>query len=115
MNNLLFVLIVLAIAAALFSPVILGVGGFGPRQEITTQVISKHVDVGHHHSHYMVTTNAGTFEVDNGLMLGMWNSDEVYGRLQEGKTYELTVAGREYVNFFMQHYRFITAGKQVTK
>lgn len=91
----------------------LGVNGFGPVRSVTATVVSKHVDVGKETgSSYMVTTDRGTYEVQNGVILGMWNADTTYGRLQIGKTYNLTVKGNEVVTFYMQQYPYVLKAEE---
>jgi outer membrane phospholipase A len=74
-------------------------------------VISKHVDIqkssDSSSSHYMVATNMGIFEVDNGIMLDVWNSDEIYGALEVGKTYTITTKGERVVGMFFQSYPYV--------
>ncbi len=91
---------------------ILGVGGCGPTNVVVNATIeSKHVDSGEVSS-YMITTNKGTFEVDNGIFLGVWNADEIYGSMNVGKKYTITTKGNKYVNFFMQEYPYIVKASQ---
>lgn len=88
-----------------------GIGGMGPTNNVTATVISKHVDTegvsGDVSSSYMVVTDNGTFEVDNGLLLELWNADELYGVIQIGKTYTFTTKGNRYTNMFIQVYPYI--------
>ena len=70
----------------IFSDMIIGVNGFGPTKSFQATVLSKHIGYsknsnGNSKSHYMVTTTSGTFEVDNGWLLGVYNADEIYGSL----------------------------------
>jgi hypothetical protein len=91
-------------------------GGFGPVDTVeNATVITKHVDAGKEASSYMVTTDKGTFEVDNGWLLGVWNSDEIYGQLEVGKTYNLTIEGEKTVWWFLQYYPYITKATPVAK
>lgn len=85
-----------------------GTGGFGPvkRQEVTIQRL--YVDsAGKSGSHYMVGTDKGVFEVANGVFLGIWNSDELYSSLKEGKRFRLTTKGNRNVGFWMQEYPYV--------
>lgn len=96
-----------------FSSVILGIDGYGPYKNISDiTIISKHIDSGKK-SHYMVTTNQGTFEVGNGYFLGVWNSDEIYGNLKENKNYDIRIKGNKIINFFFQEYPYIIEAKEV--
>jgi hypothetical protein len=94
-----------------------GTGGFGPIRTETVTVESKHVDLSgggdKHVSHYMVTTDRGTYEVANGWLLSTWNGDEIYGHLRDGRRYELTTKGNRVVGFFFQQYPYITAAREI--
>lgn len=92
-----------------------GRGGYGPERVTTATVKSKHVDARDKGSSYMLTTDKGTFEVDNGILLGLWNADELYGNIEVGKTYEFTTSGRESANMFWQQYPYITKAVEVKK
>lgn len=88
-----------------------GVGWWGPRRDLDVRVVSKHVDVsnGGKSSHYMVITDGGCFEVDNGLLLWVWNADELYGRFVPGGRYRVRVAGNQFVNFLCQYYPYVVS------
>ena len=78
-----------------------GIGGFGPQKELTVKVQRLYVDSGKSSSHYMVYTDQGVFEVKNFLIpLQLFNSDEIYGQLETGKAYSVTVKGNKVVNWF---------------
>lgn len=121
--ELMIVIVIVGILAAIvIGPIggcAMGVGGFGPENMVTCKVISKHVDVqkssDSSSSHFMVGTDKGTFEVDNGLFLRVWNADEIYGRLEIGKTYTLKTKGAKVVNMFIQEYPYIVAILNVEK
>lgn len=88
-------------------PMYLGIYGFGPTNVITTRVTRMYVDVSKEGSHYMVGTENGVFEVSNGIILGMWNADQIYARLKEGKSYTFTTKGECVANFFLQQYPYV--------
>ena len=94
-----------------------GRGGYGSTSFVTATVKTKHVDSGGKNadSSYMVTTDKGTFEVDNGILLGIWNSDEIYGYLEVGHTYQFWIRGSESKNMFWQQYPYITRATKVQK
>lgn len=78
--------------------------------EIEAIVQNKHVDISGGESsstHYMVTTDKGTFEIDNGWIMGIWNADELYGQLEQGKAYKLTVRGDTTTAWWTQTYPYI--------
>lgn len=92
--------------------IIYGVGGFGPQRTVIATVNTKHVDSGEN-SHYMITTDAGVFEVDNGFMLGVWNSDEIYGSIQDRKKYKFTTKGNKVIGMFFQEYPYIIKCEEI--
>jgi len=89
----------------------LGVGGFGPTETQVVTVSKTYIDVSGSgkdaSSHYIVATDKGSFEVDNGVLLGIWNADDIYGKIVTGKTYKITTMGKRYQNFFMQEFPYI--------
>ena len=94
----------------------MGVGGWGPQQTWDILVTGKHVDYSgsgdEKKSHYMVGTDQGAFEVDNGWLLGIWNADDLYGKMQENHRYHITTKGNRHANFFMQEYPYIIKVEQ---
>lgn len=90
----------------------LGVYPFGERKQQTVTVNRLYVDVSGSKestsSHYMVGTDQGIFEVDNSIWLGIWNADEIYSKLEVGKTYQIETKGRKLLNFLFQSYPGIT-------
>lgn len=117
MKALIVLVIILFIASFAIGP-ILGIGGFGPVDTVQATVARCYVDVSgsgdNRASHYMVGTDKGIFEVDNGVFLRLWNADELYGSLVAGKTYVFTTKGRKVVNFFFQEYPYIIAAREVS-
>ena len=62
----------------------------------------------------MLTTDKGTFKVNNGLLIWTWNEDEIYGQIEVGKTYEFTTKGNRVVFLcILQYYPYITNVKLV--
>ena len=88
-----------------------GCGSFGPAktQDVTVQRL--YVDSGSNESgsHYMVGTDKGVFEVENGWLLGLWNADELYSKMKDGHRYRITTKGNKVVGFFFQEYPYVTA------
>lgn len=90
-----------------------GSWGFGESQRtLDVTVLSKHVDISgsgdSRASHYMVTTDHGTFEINNGWIMGVWNADELYGQLESNKKYRITVQGSTTTAFWTQTYPYVT-------
>ena len=86
----------------------MGAHGFGPHGMVTNAVVmSKHVDRGREESHYMVTTDKGTFECDNGFLVGTWNADEIYGSMEIGKAYDIRTKGNKVVGMMFQSYPYV--------
>ncbi len=117
-DALIWITIIGAIAG-MFIPLFIGlssgVGGFGPIRSVDATVQSLYVDRGSSSSHYMVGTDAGVFEVDNGILLGVWNSDEIYSKLVSGHRYRFTTEGNRSVGFWLQEYPYITKAEEITK
>lgn len=91
-----------------------GSWGMGANARVVECVVtSKHVDISgsgdYQASHYMVTTDQGVFEIDNGIIMGIWNADELYGRLEVGKRYRIVVQGDTTTAFWTQTYPFVQA------
>lgn len=86
----------------------LGVGGWGPKVDRDVTILHTYVDHGEEDSHYMVGTDAGSFEVANGIMLGVWNADDIFGSIKEGHRYRITTSGNRYANIVLQEYPYIT-------
>lgn len=90
--------------------------GFGSEGKVCAKILSKHVDprsgAG---SSYMVTTDKGTFEIENGFILGVWNADDLYGGLEVGESYALDVRGDEVLNFALQQYPFVVGWEKALK
>ena len=112
---LLVLLIVILVGTCLVRCSI-GTGGWGPYGSVSAATItSKHVDAGKEESNYMVNTDKGTFEVDNGLLLSLWNADDVYGSMVVGKTYNLRTKGNRVVGMFFQSYPYIISATEVAQ
>jgi hypothetical protein len=91
--------------------VFIGAGGWGPTISREVTVTRTYVDYSgsgdNKESHYMVATDEGVFEVGNGILLGLWNADELYGKIQGGKRYRLTTKGNRVVGMFWQEFPYI--------
>lgn len=90
----------------------LGVNGYGPEKTYDVTIVSKHIDAQKDSSSYMVNGDTQTFEVDNGILLGVWNADVVYGQIIVGERYCITAKGNRVTNFWMQQYPYILEVKQ---
>lgn len=115
----LIALVATTIFLAAAQPIYLGIGGWGPTTTTAEATVTgKHIDIsggkGSKQSHYMVNTDKGTFEVDNGIMLGIWNADEIYGKLEINKVYNITAQGNKVVGWFYQEYPYITRVEKTT-
>jgi hypothetical protein len=110
------VTIILAMGGYMLSGPIMGTHGFGPTNTVTVTVVKTYVDTStgeNGDSHYMVATNKGVFECNNGWWLGVWNCDEIFGQLAQGKTYTIKTKGNKVVNFFMQEYPYILSVQEI--
>ena len=113
-HALIIVLVIVSIIGSIAYYVSLGIGSMGPtRNWNAVQVMSKHTDITDNGdkrtTHYMVTTDAGTFEVQNGIFLGVWNADELFGMMSENGHYDITTKGNRVVGMFFQEYPYITS------
>lgn len=99
-------------AVALVGSVILfdysmGVNGFGPEHVNQVTINRLYVDGGKA-SHYMVGTDKGVYEISNFLIpIQLFNCDELYSKLEVGKTYTVKVKGNKVTNWFTQQYPYI--------
>ena len=81
---------------------------FGPQSTETIKIERLYIDVSGKSSDYMIGTDKGVFEMDNSFILGIYNIDELYAKLEVGKTYEAKVKGKKLLNFLFQAYPHIT-------
>ena len=104
------VVVVLVVLGIGFS---LGIGAWGPTQVHDVAVTRTYVDFSgsgdSKASHYMVGTDKGVFEVDNGLFIWTWNADELYAKIQVGKQYRITTRGKKVVGMFFQEYPYVVS------
>lgn len=111
--------IVLVVAAAIIFGLThnfwLGLNGWGPVRTVDTVVTKTYIDHGEQNqSHYMVGTESGVFEVDNGWNLGVSNADEIYAKMKEGHKYHLTTKGNKLVWYFgIQNYPYIIKVEEI--
>ena len=90
-----------------------GLYPFGPKSSETITVQRLYVDSGYKSSHYMVGTDKGVFEMDDSLILGIYNIDELYSELETGKTYEVELKGNKMVTWYCTDYPHIISFKEV--
>ena len=84
-----------------------GVNGFGPEYVNQVTINRLYVDGGKA-SHYMVGTDKGVYEIKNFLYpIQIFNCDELYSKLEVGKTYLVKIKGNKVTNWFMQQYPYI--------
>lgn len=98
---------------------VVGIGVFGPTREYDVTIERTYVDFSgsgdSKSSHYMVSTDKGIFEVNNSLLMWIWNADEIYGSLKTGSRYHITTEGKKVLNFLFQEYPYITKVKPLVK
>ena len=102
---------VMAIVIMLGSVVLInysyGVEGFGPEDIKRVTINRLYVDSGKA-SHYMVGTDKGVYEISNHLIpIQLFNCDELYSKLEVGKTYTVKLKGNKVTNWYMQQYPYI--------
>ncbi len=109
--------IIITTALALAGSVVLinysyGVRGFGPEDINQVKINRLYVDGGSS-SHYMVGTDKGVYEISNHLIpIQLFNCDELYSKLEVGKTYTVKLKGNKVTNWFMQQYPYIIEIKE---
>lgn len=104
-------LFILVIAVVLSYP-LMGGGSFGPTRTLEVTVTNLYVNHFSDESNYMVGTDKGTMEIDNGILLHMWNADQLYGSLKVGARYKIITKGNTIQNFFLQEYPYIVSVKE---
>ena len=82
--------IILGACAVLSLPVYCA---YGTQAEVTFTVTGKERVHSGQSGRYLVFTDAGTFEVTDSIFHGRFDSSDLYGRMQEGKTYRAKVYG----------------------
>lgn len=108
-----FITAIVLVIAFIALPIIQGTYVWGPTRTHEVVINTLYVDRGSESSHYMVGTDKGTFEIDNGLLIGMWNADELYSKLSVGKRYRIVAEGNKFVGMFWQYYPYVTDVKQL--
>jgi len=100
-----FVLILVATMLFGFN-ILVGIYPFGPTKQVTATISRTYVDTlpDGGGSAYMVATDVGVYEVEDSFITGIYNSDEIFSKLVQGKTYTLTVKGRRMANILCQEY-----------
>lgn len=89
-----------------------GLYPFGPKASETVTIERLYVDGGKY-THYMVGTDKGVFEMDDSIWLGIYNVDELYARLQTGKTYQVELKGNKLLTWYCSEYPHITSYKEI--
>jgi len=104
------VIILLFVGVASCNP-ILGIGGWGPKNTHVATVNNMYVDISgagdSRKSHYMIGTDKGVFEVQNSLIMWLWNADEIYSKVKNGQTYTFTTKGNKVVCWLFQEYPYV--------
>ena len=92
----------------------LGGHGWGPYHEVDATITRAYVDTGDKHSHYMVGTDNGVFEVQNGFLLGVYNADEIYSKFRENHKYHIKTKGNKIVWWFgIQEYPYVVKADEL--
>lgn len=105
------------IAAIGFAGVVIGIGifasGYLQESNVTFTVKDKErvVDRDGEGSRYLIWSEDETFENVDSLIKGKFNSSDLYGRLEEGKTYDCKVYG--WRNGFFSWYRNLIGCNEV--
>ena len=82
------------------------------KREVVATVSEKEVKNYGQHGKYLIFTkrdeDVDVYEVEDNLFQGRWNSSDLYGKLEEGKTYKFTVIGIRN-NFFSMYPNILNA------
>lgn len=62
-------------------------------EQVTITVTDKDVKRYKDSDKYLIYTESGTFEITDSVAYWRWDSSDLYGRIEEGKTYTATVYG----------------------
>lgn len=86
------------IAVLLIGGVMMAVTGHTRREVVETTVNDKErvcesSTDGSRECYYLVFTDAGTYRVTDDLLLGRFNSSDLYGRIKRGKRYRIELKG----------------------
>lgn len=89
------VLFVMIVAVLIIVALWIGIGAsfhneYGKRFTVTGKEAVKSEKSGK----YLVFTDVTTYEVEDSILNGRWDSSDVYGKLTIGKTYEAQLQGR---------------------
>lgn len=104
-----------AIAALTIAAVaVIGLAGCGIRYDEDTSactVTDKYVTIDNKSSKKRISTSCGVFNVEDELSQLQFNSADLYGQLEIGKTYELEAYG--YRNGFLSQFPNVAAATEV--
>ena len=92
-RKLIFALIALTFILSVSYPV----AYYSIRTDVTVTVTGKEritkISNGSDQSYYLVYTDAGTFKVEDSILLWNWSSSDVYGKLIQGQSYRIKAVG----------------------
>lgn len=113
MNKLIIIAVASVVVLAFGFPIFMGAYPFGPQRVVEDAKVQRAYidysgDKDSQQSHYMIGTDKGVFEVDNSTWLWIWNADEIYSQVEEGKVYDFHIKGNKIINPFFQIYPGVT-------
>lgn len=83
----------------------MGTGGFGPEYVDQITIEKLYTD---RHARYMVRTDKGMYKISNFLYpVQIFDCDEMYSKLEVGKSYLVKIKGNIVTNRFIQEYPYI--------
>jgi hypothetical protein len=77
---------------ALFILDFVGTSYYG-EHTVTGKVLDKEKVVKNQDSYYLIYTDNETFTIQDSLIKGQWRSSDIYGHIEKGQTYKLSVFG----------------------
>ena len=103
--------IALAFVGSILAYPVLGIFPFGPKSSVEATVQRLYVDFSgdkeNRDSHYMVGTDKGVFQVNNSIINGIYNCDEIYSGIKVDQKYIFNIRGNKVTNIFFQEYPYI--------
>jgi len=107
----------LVIVASLLVYPMLGMFPFGPKSSVEVTVERLYVDYSggkdSGESSYMVGTDKGVFEVNNSIINGIYNCDEIYSGIKVDQKYVFNIRGNKVTNILFQEYPYIIGVKPI--
>lgn len=93
------------------SPVVLYLTGYYDDDTVTVTVTGKERVMKDQSSYYLIFSDKEVFTIQDTLIKQQWASSDIYGHIEEGKTYKFTVYGWRVP--FLSWYRNIVSYQEI--